>query len=855
MSSTAPTPPQTTSDTTKQHEGRRLLPDDVLAEERTYVIRRREEAQLDTPSTSEGIHKSSDSLWNEEEAPIGISLSGGGIRSATFNMGVLQALASKGVLKSCDYLSTVSGGGYIGGCVTSLLSGLGLSQSTSEEAKNPHGTDENNFPLNNPEQIHHLRKHGDYLITRHGLFRREALRAVGLVVTGTTCMILVFLLTMLLLAALFVIFTGSAHSGGLWEEVQSGSLSRVSDLVWEFPSRTWTLWIYFLGGAIPSALCAVYFYNRLWRKLDRIKKNPTPPEKVGETNNERYERRSLGYYGVSVFIITNALLFLLHLHFLPEQNLLVCAIFAFLGVFTSSLIGYIYAPTARGVKFFNRQYRSFMGGILCIGFYAFLSSASFILIILATTWMISKSMTDWQAILVSATGFIIARMTVKSASANNGGNSIMKVAFKVIFSLIVPIAILIALIGGIALCLRFTHCGPDFIKGHNWPWNFITIAGCTLLALILLFSFLNFNRISPHYFYRDRLAETYFQTDQSNGFGLVSIRDDEPLFLHKLHEQKNGAPYHLVQCAVNMPGSRDLARKDRNSDHFTFSKYYCGSTSTGYVATANYRNGNTKLIRAVAISAAAASSLMGKLSTSTFAFILTLFNIRLGYWMPNPIYSQKVKISPLALGRYHSSKDDTPPQPLALIDKKGIKLKNNPWGFSWIPLFLHELFNTATADTKYINLSDGNHAGDNLAIYPLLQRRCKTIICCDAEADPNYECASLVSVINQIFVDENITIDIDLNEIRPLKGETLSKAHILIGTIHYPKETGYKGKLLYIKSSFMNQGEPPAVKGYAATHPKFPQQTTGDQFFDDDQFEAYRSLGFHIAKAVNDSMI
>ena len=42
---------------------------------------------------------------------LGVALSGGGIRSATFNLGVLQALAQFGLLKRIDYLSTVSGGG------------------------------------------------------------------------------------------------------------------------------------------------------------------------------------------------------------------------------------------------------------------------------------------------------------------------------------------------------------------------------------------------------------------------------------------------------------------------------------------------------------------------------------------------------------------------------------------------------------------------------------------------------------------------------------------------------------------------------------------------------------------------
>ncbi|MBD0305784.1 MAG: patatin-like phospholipase family protein [Nitrospiraceae bacterium] len=61
---------------------------------------------------------------------VGLAFSGGGIRSATFNLGVLQALAKLDVLRHCDYLSTVSGGGYIGSWFTAW---------TYREGKNMNG--------------------------------------------------------------------------------------------------------------------------------------------------------------------------------------------------------------------------------------------------------------------------------------------------------------------------------------------------------------------------------------------------------------------------------------------------------------------------------------------------------------------------------------------------------------------------------------------------------------------------------------------------------------------------------------------------------------------------------------------
>ena len=53
---------------------------------------------------------------------VGLALSGGGVRSAAFNLGFLQSLSHSGVLRYVDYLCSVSGGGYIAGHFTALAS-------------------------------------------------------------------------------------------------------------------------------------------------------------------------------------------------------------------------------------------------------------------------------------------------------------------------------------------------------------------------------------------------------------------------------------------------------------------------------------------------------------------------------------------------------------------------------------------------------------------------------------------------------------------------------------------------------------------------------------------------------------
>src|SRR4029434_5745535 len=65
------------------------------------------------------IHRETRS--DRANAPAALCFSGGGIRSATFGLGVLQALARSGLLPRFDYLSTVSGGGYLGSWLSAWI--------------------------------------------------------------------------------------------------------------------------------------------------------------------------------------------------------------------------------------------------------------------------------------------------------------------------------------------------------------------------------------------------------------------------------------------------------------------------------------------------------------------------------------------------------------------------------------------------------------------------------------------------------------------------------------------------------------------------------------------------------------
>jgi hypothetical protein len=152
----------------------------------------------------------------------------------------------------------------------------------------------------------------------------------------------------------------------------------------------------------------------------------------------------------------------------------------------------------------------------------------------------------------------------------------------------------------------------------------------------------------------------------------------------------------------------------------------------------------------------------------------------------------------------------------------------------------------------WLNLSDGGHI-ENLGIYELLRRRCKLIVSVDGESDPTYTFQGLMTVVRHAQIDFGARIEVNLSDIRPDPKTGYSQAHAALCTIHYPpaseNEPGALGFIIYMKLS-VTGNESELIRRYRINHPDFPHQTTLDQFFDEEQFEAYRQLGAHIANGL-----
>lgn len=854
----APAPPADPSFTEKL--------DEVRKRELEYIVRRRTPVAGAAPETNDVAN-----------TLVGLSLSGGGIRSATTNLGILQALSRIGMLPLVDYLSTVSGGGYIGGCLTSLLSvrsGARPGASSQFEYRTRQdllfNTSWKTFPFN-PELppshaqgcapqavdtvgkkvVAHLRTHGNFLIARRGLLKRDALRAAGHLLTGAVYHLLTALLV-LFVAALLLMAIGHGIEPDLQavlqppatpEQVELATVTPLGgaatgfvvnqkrDTRWqrEFSERFGRAWhgvkSDFRETDLPQALTAgaiatlaVFAFFIVVTRLPAWPKRWGP----GETREDRFDRIVLNIASaVIVATVVAACLVLRRRDLDGRMGWIVQPFLVLAGARIASFVLYpliarTYFQRLRVLNLWSREFRSLWGSFQAMATYGMVAALLFaILPVLAYG---AAHVSFWTllapAISLVASRLLVAESVGKSAERWN----IPRGAIRFLLGLAVFVIVGVIIVEAAALAVHFGFDRPSRACANP----FIIALGVSSAALLFLSLAGDINRISPHYFYRDRLLETYLRTEfPAADKRMETFTDTTSMLLRELHGDDpasgpgNTAPYMLISTAINLAGSRDLTRKDRKSGYFLFSKYFCGSRQTGYRATDSWRGGETKLSRAMTISGAAVNTVIGSKTFFAEAFVAAIFNLRLGYWMSNPRTNAGDRIA------------------------------------FWPRYMFQEIFGTTNERTPLVNLSDGGHTGDNVGIYPLLERRCQVIIACDAEADQGLSFGSFTEALRHAYMDLGIDIDIDLSMIRPDAETKLSKSHCAIGRIRYPECPDRPNWLIYLKNSLTGD-EPAPVTSYRTTCLAFPHESTADQFFDDAQFESYRALGVHIAEGAFD---
>jgi hypothetical protein len=363
------------------------------------------------------------------------------------------------------------------------------------------------------------------------------------------------------------------------------------------------------------------------------------------------------------------------------------------------------------------------------------------------------------------------------------------------------------------------------------------LCGLLFAAALILSWRVDINEFSTHYLYRNRLVRCYLGASVSDRcaqpFTGFSSADNLPLTALQIPpgstQPRDARPIPIYNTSLNVVRGKELAMQTRKARSFSFTPINSGFTrgapgkrtwDSFYAPThqcaslmPGFKTGIT-LGSAVAISGAAASPNMGSYSEPALSFLMTIFDVRLGWWIGNP-------------GRKHW-RNGSPTV-----------------GFYWL---LRELLGSTNDDSEFVYLSDGAHF-ENLAVYELVRRRCKLIVVCDASGDGGYTFGDLFNAMERCRTDFGVDIVIDnLEALRarpdPANSENRrSQSHFAVGKICYnPGVPDEDGAIIYIKPTLVG-GDPCDVLAYANTNKSFPHDSTANQWFDEAHFENYRALG------------
>lgn len=659
----------------------------------------------------------------------GLALSGGGIRSATFALGVMQALAREGVLARMDYLSTVSGGGYIGSALTWFVGPRNADREFGLERKNfPWGIDsgDGGTPVQ-AKMLNWLRQHGNYLTPGKGI---TLLSVIAIVLRG-------FLLNL---------------------------------VVW-----------------VP--ILVALFWLLLWASDVLVAVIPTFPVASAPLADRGLVPAMLG-----IAVILGL-------------------VFAVYSLAYSFLTAHKPTPWQYGMRLrFDKTAR----WLLWITLSA-LVLASFPYADAALKWWLKGWLEEAGGPLAAVLGLLSGLWSFLRTRGSKDRP----------LPVLVPAAGAALIVYGVELfSFQLALTLPANLAGLPW-WCWLALGFAVASGIIV-----NINFVSIHRFYRDRLMETFLPDAERalTGETGAARTADLATIQSTMSDGSGRGPYHILNANVVLAGAVERRWRLRGGDNFVFTRYHCGSCATGWIDTERFLGGRLTLATAMAISGAAANPNtggggVGLTRNRSVSLLMALLNLRLGYWCRSPRYGA---------GWFRPN--------------------------HFIP-GLVQAFGLHKEDSRFIEISDGGHF-DNLALYELIRRRLRLIILCDGAADPKFGFADLNTLRRRIAADFGARIHFDLGEGTPedlipnrLKalfpdgagyatdGDMAERGYLL-ARISYAD--GSTGVLVYIKTTLVKDVSF-GVKAYKGAHPDFPDETTADQFFDEEQFDAYRELGNFLA--------
>lgn len=434
--------------------------------------------------------------------------------------------------------------------------------------------------------------------------------------------------------------------------------------------------------------------------------------------------------------------------------------------------------------------------------------------------------------------------------------------------------------------------GQRWVSGLPGQWNgqIVVIALVVVLGLMMATGWATgfINLSSLHGIYAARLTRAYVGATNINrlqgglprpearpgkgGDAAKPITETDPgdqVPIAVYQQQRTLAPLHLINVTLNETVSSahsQLLERDRKGVPMVFAPegLFVNATTPGTPTGAFFAWSaleaagveGLSLGQLCAISGAAASTGMGSRTTLGGSLALCFANIRLGYW-------------------WHVD--------MLLRESEGEPRKRKAWHFTsrLFRTFFYlgsEMRGYFTRRYSRVYLSDGGHF-ENSGAYELLRRRVRTIVVADNGADPGFVFEDLENLARKARIDLGFGLEVAKpTKVQHLVGSTaaalflngekedwrlraarrsapgtaaspIDRAFCLLLEVHgrtVPEDDnsyGVIGHIVWIKPRLC-EGVSADVTGYATAHSAFPHETTGDQFFDEAQWESYRRLGF-----------
>lgn len=766
---------------------------------------------------------------------VGIAFSGGGIRSASFALGVFQALLAFDVTSRFHYLSTVSGGGYLGVAVAWLRRQYGAdwkqqfsskegtrrkksetepSTATTSQDETKHNPqtrvqgEGESSPLEARVWLDYIRQHSNYLQPPH----MGAASLAGVALRNVALSVGVYV-------ALSALFFHSLSVFGFFDA--DGScyiLQAPSPIDPAFCSD---------ARSLAYAVCLVLVFTFVIYSLGSY---------VISLKGVRELIAALAFTSIALIAVFIGLRTDITDHLCPggcpeipnrwSSSLLISGVLVVTMIVVYFGFRRFSSATTKSESIDSEQglyklriWLQQMGGWATVLLVALTGAAQLHKV---GTWVIEGKHKELLLLPASAVVGALFYATVRTRGIGSK-QLLAKLSLIVVFAGVV----FTGAVGSYFLAQQFERL--------TWPGLAIVAAFILLVAFCT-----NLNQFGIGRMYRDRLMEAFMPDKES-----VAKTQWMPAYeankadglLANLWECGSEVPslYPLINANVVLMDSRQDLYRGRGGDSFVLTPKYCGSNATGWVETKKFADGALKAGTAMAISGAAANPNAalgghGFARNRLAAFLMFVAQARLGAWVVNPMYSRKN-----AWGKFKA------------------------WSLGQRPNFLFPgirsgLFGRGLHENGYfLELTDGGHF-DNTGAYELIRRRAKLIVLVQASQDSDFSFGDLANLSQKIRVDFGARLTfrdgMSLGKVVPIDGEGVRTRLALrghaIARIDYGQD-GEKGWLVYLQATPLER-LPVDVHSYYRHNKEFPNEPTANQFFREAQLEAYRELGYAVAK-------